>query len=589
MEPHEARVLLEDIALNPQFRENESALLHALLQATDYGVLVSGLDRQDILANARLGELFNLAPHEIVLTEPNVVRELALRQARDPRAFDHLLQRAYADPALAHEDEVDLITEPPRTLRRYTGPVRDLEGRLIGRLWTFLDITETKRLQAEVQAQLAARTQDYITTSEVLRAMNALCRIATQTTTTDALLISIVHLVRTLVGHDCAAVLLLSRDGAEFDGIGCAENGLPQSIRLPRLRDSALAEALDGDATNGPLTLHANHRGPIARLLRCKTVSVAPLRAESGAMGVLVLGTSAPRAANATLDRYRVAHLSALVDQISLTLETHRLQSELHAAMETLKAAQRTMVEMEKLRAAGTLAASVAHDIRNILTAMQMELALQPGPLSDSICAHLNRFSALTHRLLAFARPTVLETYPTSVADVIRRMVSLVTGQAQINGVEIVVKVPAKVPLIAADASQLEHLFVNLCLNAIQAMTERGGMLTLTVRKRKQWLEITVADTGCGIAPDTIARLFDPFFTTRANGMGLGLFSCKRIVEDHGGQLTVKSAPGKGACFSVLLPTIPEPISPPALAKAEPPPGPLLRKEGEQGLLSPPP
>src|SRR5262249_53095261 len=162
-----------------------------------------------------------------------------------------------------------------------------------------------------------------------------------------------------------------------------------------------------------------------------------------------------------------------------------------------------------------TLAASVAHDIRNILTTLQMELAMQPEPVSETICAQLDRFSTLTLRLLAFSRPSVLETHPTSVKEVLRRIVSLVNGQAQISGVKIAQRWPRNVPLVSADASQLEHLFVNLCLNAIQAMTERGGTLTITGRLRQGWLEIQVEDTGRGIPMETLSRVFDPFFTTR--------------------------------------------------------------------------
>jgi len=545
---------LQGFALNPHFRENERALLHALLQATDYGILVTGLDRQDILANPRLGVLFDIAPQEIVRTDPEAVRALARRRVRDPQAFDALLNRIYTDPARVYEDEIELVTNPPRTLRRYTCPLHDREGQPIARLWTFLDITETKRLQAEVQAQLAARTQDFLTTSEVLRAMNALCRVALQHRETGDLLTAIVERTRALVGQEAAAVLLLTSEGKELAGIGCPAKRSPAEIRIPLHRDRALASVLFRSETEGtgPPAALTGCGGTLARQLRCKTVGVAPLSSEGRAFGALVLG-SRTQTASPVLDRY----LPAIIDQIALTLETHRLQSELQAAMETLRATQRSMVEMEKLRTAGTLAASVAHDIRNIVTAMQMELAAHPDAVSDALCDQLNRFSALTHRLLAFARPGVLETYPTSIAEVIRRMVTLVAGQAQVHGVEIVVDVPARVPLVAADASQLEHVFINLCLNAIQAMAERGGTLTLSAQSRRNWLEIAVQDTGVGIPPERSERLFDPFYTTRATGMGLGLFSCKRIVEAHGGLLTVRSAPGEGACFTVLLPTLP--------------------------------
>ncbi|HZO92123.1 MAG TPA: ATP-binding protein [Chthonomonadaceae bacterium] len=559
MKPAEQTVSSEDVALNPQFRASERALLHALLQATDYGILLSGLDRQDILANQRLGELFGVAPQDIVQADPEVVRALAMARVRDPQSFNELLHQTYADPTITYQDEIELAGEPSRILRRYTGPVRDRNGEPIGRLWTFLDITETKRLQAEVQAQLTARTQDYATTSEVLRAMNALCRVAVQHRAADDLLIAILEIVRSLIGNECAVALLLSKNGAELEGIGCSPGRPATVLSMVRRRDPALDKALDtAFPTEPPLTLYEDYRGPIARRLRCRTVGVAPLYSDGHAIGALVLGSGDAQSGLAALARYRSAHLRAIVDQVALTLETHRLQSELHTAMETLQAAQRSLVEMEKLRTAGTLAASVAHDIRNILTAMQMELETQSDPVSESISAQLNRFFALTHRLLAFSRPTVLETYPTAVADVLRRIVPLVAGQAQVNSVEIILDVSDRLPLVAADVSQLEHLFVNLCLNAIQAMMEQGGTLALTGRARKSWLEVAVVDTGRGIAPEAMDRIFDPFFTTRANGLGLGLFSCKRIVEQHGGQLTVTSAPGQGACFTVMLPTLPQ-------------------------------
>jgi len=120
--------------------------------------------------------------------------------------------------------------------------------------------------------------------------------------------------------------------------------------------------------------------------------------------------------------------------------------------------------------------------------------------------------------------------------------------------VDVILDVPPELPSVSADASQLEHLFVNLCLNGIQAMTDCGGTLRLIARQAGQWLEIKVEDTGSGIAPEVIPNLFDPFFTTRATGTGLGLFSCKRIIEEHGGRITVAAGPGQGACFTVLLP-----------------------------------
>jgi signal transduction histidine kinase len=559
MEPEQAMSAPETVALNPQFRANEGALFHALLQATDYGILMTGLDRQDIVANRRLGEIFAMPPQAIVETGPDNTREHARALVRDPQAFDELLQRTYADPMLTYEDELELVGETPRVLRRFTGPVRDREGKPFGRIWTFEDITETKRLQAEVQAQLAARTEDFNDTSHVLKIMNDLCRIALKHASTEDLLAAVADRVRSLGNYESAAVLLLTKDGGHLEGVGYTPAGPVKPLRLSIQRDEALSRLLHRKQAQaeGPRTLITDDSGCLARKMKTKTLRMVPLRSQGESLGILLLGAAHAPQASSHAESYDTAHLLAVADQIAQTLETHRLQRELQTAMETLKATQQRMVEIEKLRTAGTLAASIAHDIRNILTTMQMELTMEPGVASEALYAQLNRFSALTHRLLAFSRPNVLETQPTSVGEVIHRIVPLIEGQAQINGVTIEIDLPRIVPPIAADASQLEHLFVNLCLNAIQAMTATGGTLTLRVRSTKHRLKVSVEDTGCGIAPEAIDRLFDPFFTTRVTGFGLGLFSCKRIVEEHGGQLSVVSTPGKGACFTMLLPVLP--------------------------------
>jgi signal transduction histidine kinase len=551
-------VVYEDIALNPQILETKGMLLHALLQSTDYGVLVSGLDRQDIIANRRLGELFKMPPQQVVETDPDAVRAFARSRVRDPHQFEKHLRRAYEDPVLSFTDEIELIDDPPVVLRRYTGPIYGPDGRPVARLWTFLDISETKGLQREVQAQLDARTAEYVATAEVLRGMNALCPLSLEDHTIDRVLASIVWEVRGLAGGDCAAVLLLDRDKRELIGFAASPGREVRPLELPYQRDGLLREVIDGHGA-ASIQFCYGEKGALAWRLNWSSFAVSPLLTDAGVTGMLVLGIPEQPTAtgsSAEPDRLRMAHLQALVDQVTVTLRTHRLQSELRAAVETLQATQRRMVEMEKLRTAGTLAASVAHDIRNILTALQMELELHPTSVAEPVAEHLNRFAVMTHRLLAFSRMSVLETQPTSIPDVIRRIVPLIAGMARINAVEIRIDMPMVLPPVAADAGQLEHVFINLCLNAIQAMMTNGGTLTLSARTKARWLEIGVRDTGVGIPPNVIGRLFDPFFTTRETGTGLGLFSCKRIVEEHGGQITVDSRIGVFTCFTVLLPTI---------------------------------
>jgi signal transduction histidine kinase len=535
------------IALNPQVRENAGALLSALLQATDYGILLSGLDGQDIVANRRFGELFELAPAAIVVMDPGAVRDLARSRFRDETAFEAVIRRAYADPELTWEDELELAGEPWRTVRRFTAPVRGPSGEPIGRLWTFLDITETKRLQAQVQSQLAARTRDFLETSDVLRLMNDLCLQALARGEPDELLAAVAQRLRSLPGYAGAAVLLYNAEEGVFQGTCCAAGRPPRPAALAAGADPALAACLDPVGDN-PL-VRAEPTGALAALLQAGSVTVAPLQSGGRIAGVLALAADAPSAGGAAPG---TAHLGAVVDQLALALEAYRLRAELESTLVDLRAAQRQMVEMERLRTAGAIAASIAQDIRNILTPLQVELAAHPP--AAALQGQLNRFLALAHQLLAFSRPRLLDFQPTSLPEIVARVVAWVAGQAELGGVAIRCEFSPDLPPVAADTRQLEHLFVNLCFNAVQAMAEGGGTLTLTGRADGDWVEVAVIDTGNGIAAEDVERVFEPFFTRRANGLGLGLFSCKRIAEDHGGTLRVDSAPGAGACFTLRLP-----------------------------------
>lgn len=586
------------VAVNPRFQQQEATLLNALLQSSDYGVLLSGLDREDILANRRLGELFSVSPQEVVRTDPDAVRAIALSRVRDPQAFETVVARMYAEPLRSQVDEIELLGNPPRVLHRYTAPIFGADGQPVGRLWTFLDITQTRRLQSEVQAQLQARTRESSVTSEILRAMNALCSVSILPDARADLLTAIVQQTRGLGQADCAALLLFPDPlpsaglrvcaSSSLAGVACAPGKPPRPVRTTLSREKLCAEALrnfsrqtgEDQCDEAPPALQSDYAGLLARWMGWRVVAAVPLCHHGNLMGVFALGILAAEAEpedpgsdgdekqaaalsqavtpGASLFHPALRHLRALASQVALTLQTHHLQSELHTAMDTLQITQRRMVEMEKLRTAGTLAASVAHDIRNILAAMQMDLeaAALPPAVGDGLNDHLNRFSALTHRLLAFSQPGKLEMRPVRLNEVVSRVVSLVAGQAQINRVRITLDFPDTLPPVAADASQMEHLFVNLCLNAIQSMTLKGGDLRLQGATDRKRLLISISDTGTGIAPDTLERIFEPFFTTRATGTGLGLFSCKRIVEDHGGVLSVTATGAGGTTFLVSLPTL---------------------------------
>lgn len=125
------------------------------------------------------------------------------------------------------------------------------------------------------------------------------------------------------------------------------------------------------------------------------------------------------------------------------------------------------------------------------------------------------------------------------------------------ENIELVAELDSELPSMQVDPDQIRQVFTNIILNAQEAMPD-GGRLTVAAQVKDKFMEITFADTGCGIPESTMRKIFDPLFTTKAKGIGLGLSVCQSIVERHGGRIKVHSEVGKGTTFSVLLPVVPD-------------------------------
>jgi signal transduction histidine kinase/ActR/RegA family two-component response regulator len=216
----------------------------------------------------------------------------------------------------------------------------------------------------------------------------------------------------------------------------------------------------------------------------------------------------------------------------------------------------------EQLEALGVLAASIAHDFNNLLAVIlgNVSMAQMRAGQSSSLLAEAEqavlRAQGLTSQLSSFARGGEPVRVPMDVGPVVREAVAFaLRGSAATASVD----VEAGVWAVNGDSSQLSRVFHNLVLNAVQAMDGRGKV-TVSVRNRvrgapgRRYVEIQVQDQGKGMAPETPEHIFDPYFTTRTAGRGLGLASAHSIVRRHQGQIEVESAPGQGASFTVVLP-----------------------------------
>jgi two-component system NtrC family sensor kinase len=255
-----------------------------------------------------------------------------------------------------------------------------------------------------------------------------------------------------------------------------------------------------------------------------------------------------------------------------LRLVTGNLGAMVEERTSELRAAQDTLVRTEKLSSLGKLSASIAHEINNplagILTfAKLMIRTIEAGPVGDGerkslvkqlalVQRETERCSTIVRNLLDFARERPLQIREVNLNLVVEEVFTLVANQTAIQGVEFV-KDLATLPPVEADFGQMRQAFVNIVVNAIEAMPKDGQIRVIT-RPLPETGEVEVAfqDTGPGIPPEVLQKVFDPFFTTKEKGTGLGLSVVYGIVERHKGHVSVESGPGKGTRFTIRLPAV---------------------------------
>jgi signal transduction histidine kinase len=260
----------------------------------------------------------------------------------------------------------------------------------------------------------------------------------------------------------------------------------------------------------------------------------------------------------------------------------------------SLSRMQSTLAYSRKLVALGRLTAGIAHEVKNPLNAMMIHLELlrtkirttfaaalqpepvaaagstlglassRPGPLPapvqgvlehvEIIEREIRRLDEVVQGFLKFTRPEDLRLEPVRVRPLLEEILPVIETEASKNGVKVTLDVPSSTPAVNADAAMLRQAFLNLAINACQAMP-RGGILRLrSGPAARDRVAIRVEDTGVGIAPEHLSRIFDLYFTTKDRGTGIGLSMVYRIIQMHDGDIEVQSTPGRGTTFTVMLP-----------------------------------
>lgn len=340
------------------------------------------------------------------------------------------------------------------------------------------------------------------------------------------------------VGLDCEKVKKFALSKEEFF-----------TVRLKKTRDIIIKEEL-----------RAHEKVYIATMEMMNAEISIPLLLQNELIGIINLGQ---KTSGDMYNREDLDLLKTLANQATIAIENAKMY-------DALRKTKVRMQRADRLAALGTLTAGLAHEIRNPLVAVKTFLQLLPEKFDDEefrnyflsvASSEVERISSLVTELLDFARPSEPQLKEEDINEIIERMITLVSTEAKKKSLKITQNLSDNLPLIQVDKDQIKQVFLNILLNAVQATPENGEIFITTrffTRKSDEtFIQIEIRDTGPGIPPQELEHIFTPFYTTKAQGSGLGLSISNQIVEEHHGYIEVESQVGSGTAFIVNLPLNP--------------------------------
>lgn len=266
-----------------------------------------------------------------------------------------------------------------------------------------------------------------------------------------------------------------------------------------------------------------------------------------------------PKLSDEAYSREDVEFLKTLANQATISIEYAFI-------LEELKKNQEQMVKSEKLASLGTAVAGIAHELKNPLTYLMVISQAMAGSwdnpsFKESVVkifpSEVERMKLIIDGLSDYSKVKELRIEPVELTETLDKTLAILGYEIKRSNALIVKNYPAEGeprPVALADKNRIIQVFMNIIANGLQAMAEKGGDLSLTVRRRENEVCVSVSDSGPGIPEEKLNKIFDPFYTTKAGGTGLGLPITKKIVDEHRGSIYIDSHPGEGTTFTICLP-----------------------------------
>jgi len=398
-----------------------------------------------------------------------------------------------------------------------------------------------------------------------LTALNRATQAMIATLDPDEVLRLAIAEARTMLDAETTAIFLLdpASDELRLAASAGAAAASPIGTRIPA--DAGVVgwvvknaqPALVSDIQNDPRCL--DDQASVLASTDTHSLLVVPLKYREIVIGAI----EALNKAGGDFDEHDRELLGTLAGSTAIAIENARLYQAERELRKLVEQSQMQLVQTEKLAATGRLAASLAHEINNPLQAIhnslqlmlsfQLEAAEQQEYLKIAD-EEIERLMHLVASILEFARPPQREMRAANLNDVAERVLALAGKYLQHRRVAIKRALSPDLPPIVVAPDELEQVFINLVLNAVDAMPAGGTLQVASWQAEDSRLAVAFSDTGHGIPPEDLKRVFEPFFSTREDGTGLGLTVSHNVIERHGGEIAVESSVGQGTTFTVWLP-----------------------------------